>query len=244
MPKPIIRRRPALAAAALAALLPLAAAPAAADPAQYLITARQAFLVGGEGDTGDSFRYDGSEIWTGPGIATIDVNDRRNDGVVIGTVHTHGHVYTIVLDRFAGEAPWMDGGIAADLALHGTSGHGPPVLPKVHAYLAGWGQATVYKDGQVLLRDADAHFMLTQGVRDKRTHRVAYAGPKKLMMAKRRGDRAALKEAMAELKRAEAAVDPSTMQLHVVAHTAQKDPSHFPPFKRFMHFMWDEVTWH
>lgn len=118
------------------------------------------------------------------------------------------------------------------------------MLPKVHAYLTGWGRAAVYKDGQVLLDEVDAHLMLTQGVRDKRTHRVAYAGPKKLMMAKKRSDRAALKEAMAELRRAEAAVDRSTMQLHVVAHTAEKDPSHFPPFKRFMHFMWDEITGH
>ena len=236
-------RRPA--ALLLALALPLAAAPgAAAEGGHYLITARQAYLVGGEGDTGDSFRYDGSAIWTGPGIATIDVSDRRNDGVVIGTVHTHGHAYTIVLDRFAGEAPWMDGGIAAGLELHGTTGHGPPVLPKVHAYLAGWGRATVYKDGRVLLRDADAHFMLTQGVRDKRTRRVAFSGPKRLMMARKRGDQEAVKAAMAELRRAEAAVDPATMQLHVVAHSAQKDPGHFPPFKRFMHFMWDEVTWH
>jgi len=118
-----------LLAPALALSLSLTALPATAD-GQYLITARQAYLVGGEGDTGDSFRYDGSEIWTGPGEATIDVDDRRNEGVLIGTVHTRGHVYTIVLDRFAGEAPWMDGGIAADLDLHGTSGHGPPCCPR------------------------------------------------------------------------------------------------------------------
>ncbi len=123
-------RRPA--ALPLALALPLAAAPgAAAEGGHYLITARQAYLVGGEGDTGDSFRYDGSAIWTGPGIATIDVNDRRNDGVVIGTVHTHGHVYTIVLDRFApGRPPGWTGASPPAWTCTAPPGTARPCCPR------------------------------------------------------------------------------------------------------------------
>ena len=37
---------------------------------QFHISANKAYLVGGEGDTGNSFRYDGSGVWTGPGQAS------------------------------------------------------------------------------------------------------------------------------------------------------------------------------
>ncbi len=211
----------------------------------FRIVADQGYLVGGEGNTGNSFRYDGSEIWAGPGQAVIEVDDRTNTGLVMGSVMTHGHVYTIVLDRFAGEKPFMDGGIASQVYIHGTTGHGPPVLPRVLAYLAGWGTASVYKDGKLLYKDYDAHFMLTQGTRDKVTHKVAFAGPRKLMMAKKKGDKRAIAAARREIEAAEkTAIDPATMQLHVVAHSARKNPGHFPPFEEFIHFMWDEITWY
>ncbi len=213
--------------------------------AQYRIDGDRGYLVGGEGRTGDSFRYDGSEIWTGPGQAVIAVDDQRNQGLVMGTVTTHGHTYTIVLDRFSGDKPFMDGGIASNVRIHGTTGNGPPVLPEVLAYLAGWGRADVYKDGKLLYQDYDAHFMLTQGTRDKTTHRVAFSGPGKLMQAKQRGDRKAVAAAKREIAAAAVqAIDPGTMQLHVVAHSERKKAGNFPPFETFIHFMWDEITWY
>jgi len=161
----------------------------------------------------------------------------------MGSVMTHGHTYTIVLNRFAGHKPFMDGGIAHDLYIHGTTGNGPPVLPKVYTYLAGWGHANVYKDGVLLYKDYDAHFMLTQGTRDKTTHKVAFAGPKKLMMAKKSGNKKAMMAAKREIIAAEKHINYRTMQLHVVAHSEKKNKKHFPPFEEFIHFMWDEITW-
>ena len=212
---------------------------------QFHISATKAYLIGGEGDTGNSFRYDGSEVWTGPGQATIIVDEVNNVGTVEGTVTTHGHTYKIVMKEFKGGKPFMNGGVARDLYLHGTTGHGPPVLPKVWTYLAGWGHADVYKDGQLLHKNVHAHFMLTQGTRDKTTHRVDFAGPKRLMMAKKSGDPAKIKAAMQEIDEAASrAINTHTMQLHVVAHSEKKNPKHFPPFDWFTHFMWDEITWH
>lgn len=220
-----------------------------AEPADtkgvFQISATDAYLVGGEGDTGDSFRYDGSEIWFGPGQATVTVDDEANTGVAMGTVTTHGHTYTIIMRDFHGGKPFMDGGIARDLYLHGTTGHGPPVLPKVWTYVAGWGHADIYKDGKLWYENAHAHFMLTQGTRDKQTHTVDYPGPKQLMMAKKSGDPEKVREAKAALEEAEArAVNTHTQQLHIVAHSEKKNPNHFPPFEWFTHFMWDDVTWH
>lgn len=229
----------------VAALFSVSATMVHASASTFNISATKGYLVGGEGDTGDSFRYDGTEIWTGPGQATISVDDRQNNGVVMGTVSTHGHTYTIVMDHFAGPKDFMDGGIARDLYIHGTTGKGPPVLPKVYTFLGGWGHADIYKDGELLYDDYHAHFMLTHGTRDKTTHKVDYPGPKPLMMAKKRGDQAAIKAAMQEIEDAAGeAIDTTTMQLHVVAHSDKKNPDHFPPFQVFLHFMWDEITWH
>ena len=65
------------------------------------------------------------------------------------------------------------------------------------------------------------------------------------MMAKKRGDQKAVAAAKRDIEAARArAINPATMQLHVVAHAEQKNPRHFPPFEAFIHFMWDEITWH
>ena len=210
----------------------------------FKITGDKGYLVGGAADTGNSFRYDGSEVWEGSGTATIDVHEENNTGTVEGSITTHGHTYKIVLTKFEGGKPFMSGGIARDLYLHGTTGKGPPVLPKVWTFLAGWGHADVYKDGKILYKDDHSHFMLTHGTRDKKNHKVNYLGPKKLMMAKKSGDKARIKAAKEEIDAAGKAVDTHTMQLHIVSHPVKKNPKNFPPFETFIHFMWDDITWH
>lgn len=227
----------------LAAILIISTPVYAGKPFQ--ITGTNGYLVGGAGDTGNSFRYDGSQIWVGPGQASVIVDEESNTGVVTGTVVTHGHTYTITLTKFAGMKPFMDGGIARDLYIHGTTGNGPPVLPGVWTYLAGWGRGDVYKDGKLLYGNYEAHFMLTQGTRDKETHRVDFPGPKRFLMAKKSGNQSEIKAAELEIEQAATrAIDTNTMQLHVVAHSEKRNPNHFPPFETFIHFMWDDITWH
>jgi len=84
----------------------------------------------------------------------------------------------------------MSGGIAKNMFLHGLTGRGGPVLPKVWTYLAGWGKScTVFKDDEVLLNDYHCHFMLTEGVRQKDTREIPEFPSKeeiqKLIQAKR-----------------------------------------------------------
>lgn len=210
----------------------------------FNISGSNGYLIGGDGTTGNSFRYDGSGIWKGPGDASIVVNEESNTGMVTGSIKAKGHTYKIVLEHFGAEKPFMDGGIARDLYLHGTTGNGPPVLPKIWTFLAGWGHANIFKDGKPLHKGAHAHFMLTHGTRDKTTHKVNYPGPKRLMMAKKSGDQARISAAVKEIKDAEQLIDTHTMQLHIVAHSDKKNPKHFPPFEWFLHFMWDDITWH
>lgn len=66
----------------------------------------------------------------------------------------------------------------------------------------------------------------------------------KLMKAKKRGDQAAVQAALQDIREAADEVDTSTRHLHVIVHSKRKNHDHFPPFQVFMHFMWDEVTWH
>lgn len=214
------------------------------------IVGRKAYLVGGEGKTGNSVRYDGSMIWEGPGLATVVVDEEVNAGTVVGVIRTQGYTYTIVMNQFMEHGPYTDGGIAKNLFLHGTTGQGPPIFPKVWTHLAGWGKATVYKDGKPMYEDFGAHFMLTQGVRNEQTHTVEFPSPedvKKVIKAKKMNGGEEVKEEVKEIKEkitdAQKFVNPHTMQLHIVAHSPEKNPNNLPPFEKFIHFMFDETIW-
>lgn len=207
-------------------LFVLAAVTAFAGNPEYTIEAGpRAFLIGGLGNTGDSFRYNGSGVDMGSGTALVRVNERANTGTVTGTAVTKWGTLTVVIEQFEATAPFMDGGIARNLFLHGNTGNGPPVLPKVFTYLAGWGRADVYLDGKLLYKDYDAHFMITEGVRDKDTFRVDYKGPK--MVKSYPGSVA----------------NPGRQVLHIVAHSEDTKAGNLPPYRIFLHAMWDDITW-
>ena len=210
-------------------------------------SARQGYLVGGEGKTGNSMRYDGTMIWEGPSYAVVDVDPQDNAGMVLGIVRSHDHTYTIIMTAFKGEADFMNGGIATDLMLHGTTEQGGPIFPKVKAYVAGWGTATVFKDDDVLYKQFPAHFMLTEGVRDEATHKIHFVAPERLKVLMESGQDGRLSAEVAEpvrkgVEEARRYVNPHTMQLHVVAHSTAKDEKNLPPFDQFIHFMFDHVS--
>ncbi|MEX2492465.1 MAG: PRC-barrel domain-containing protein [Nitrospirales bacterium] len=210
-------------------------------------SAKKGYLVGGEGKTGNSVRYDGSKIWEGPSYAVVDVDPTSNQGVVMGIVRTHDHTYTILFTEFIGKESFMNGGIATDLNLHGTTGQGAPLFPKVSAPVAGWGKATVFKDDEILYKQYPAHFMLTEGIRDKKTHQVHFLEPDRLKSFIVASGKESSTEVMQSIKKdiqaSQEHVNPETLQLHIVAHSTAKDKENIPPFDEFIHFMWDRVTW-
>ncbi len=210
-------------------------------------SASQGYLVGGEGKTGNSVRYDGSMIWEGPSYATVDVDPKANEGVVMGIVRTHDHTYTILFTEFNGTESFMDGGIATDLTLHGTSGQGAPIFPKLSTPVAGWGKATVFKDDDVLYKQYPAHFMLTEAGRDEETHQVQFLEPDRLKNFITASSSETSSENMQEIKadihKTEDSVNPRTLQLHIVAHSNDQDEENIPPYDNFIHFMWDKITW-
>lgn len=210
-------------------------------------SARQGYLVGGAGQTGNSMRYDGSMIWEGPSYAVVDVNPQDDTGMVMGIVRSHGHTYTVVMASFEGHADFMDGGIATNLLLHGTTEQGGPIIPKVNAYVAGWGTATVFRDDDVLYKQFPAHFMLTEGVRDESTHKIHFVAPERLKVLMEVTENGSLSKEVAEpvkdnIKQSRRYVNPHTMQLHIVAHSKARNEKNLPPFDQFIHFMFDDVS--
>ena len=210
-------------------------------------SAKKGYLVGGEGKTGNSVRYDGSEIWEGPSYAIVDVDPESNEGVVMGIIRTHDHTYNILFTEFKGKESFMSDGIATDLTLHGTTGKGAPLFPKLFSPVAGWGKATIFKDDEILYKQYPAHFMLTEGVRDQSTHQVHFVEPERLksFIAASGSEKSSenMQNIKQDIKQAKQEVTPDTLQLHMVAHSPSKDKENIPPYEQFIHFMWDQVTW-
>ena len=67
------------------------------------------------------------------------------------------------------------GGNVAYLHEHGSdSGCGDNNWPKTFVYLAGWGFGHARLNGKPLYENYEMHFMVTQGIRDRKTLRVNY----------------------------------------------------------------------
>ena len=81
----------------------------------------------------------------------------------------------LAIDRFHEFNPCQQGGIVGYLHEHGTdSGCGDNNWPKTFVFLAGWGYGHATLNGKPLYQDYEMHFMITQGMRDRKTLRVNY----------------------------------------------------------------------
>jgi len=79
------------------------------------------------------------------------------------------------MDKWNEFSPCQNGGIAAYIHEHGTdSGCGDNNWPKTVGFLAGWGFGHATLNGKPLYDNYEVHFMVTQGLRDRKTLRVYY----------------------------------------------------------------------
>jgi hypothetical protein len=98
----------------------------------------------------------------------------------------------------------------ASLHEHGTdSGCGDNNWPKTFVYLAGWGFGHATLNGKPLYQDYEMHFMVTQGIRDRKTLKVNYPVPNK--------------------KGPAGEVNPATQQLDFYIRSPKQDPQHTEP---------------
>ncbi|MCH8136255.1 MAG: pilin [Proteobacteria bacterium] len=207
----------------LLAGLVLAAGYGPAVASEMKISATAATQIG-KHDSKDRFCYDGSCVMHGSGNIDIDVDPETNAGTITATFNGDDGEWKIVVNKFQM--------IRTDVNLHGATGGdidpkmSPPVLPQVWTYLATWGPGQTFHNGKLAWM-GPTHLMFTEQVRSSKTGKVDYKGP---MKAKEYGGSVSNKHAV---------------QVHIVSHPAG-DPvkGYLPPFPKFVHLMYDDVTWH
>ncbi|MCK5415396.1 MAG: hypothetical protein KAJ35_08440, partial [Thermoplasmata archaeon] len=193
------------------------------------ITGSNTYIVG---DYGDNFVYDADGYDTSSGFVTINVNDLTNTGSVVATweatdYYGYSGTFTAVIDEWMAAADWQDGGIVQGIYAHGNTGQGPPVLPTVYAYLAGYGVGDVYLDGVLMWEDLDAHFMVTEGTRDPVFKKVWNADGTDMY---------------SPMSPTDGKVFPDTLLTHVVLHSTEEDMANFPTWSEFFHINYESTS--
>lgn len=191
---------------------------------QFHLKGQKATLVGSMQDKSpwDHLDYAGKHLTPARGTIDINVNERSNAGLVTAEFTEGADRYRIVFGRFSESAPYQDGGIATRVYEHGDSGNGDPLYPKTWLYLAGWGRADVFKNGQIFYKDYSAHFMVMERSRDPKNHRVRYPEKRTLPGGE---------------------TDPAGMEIDLWVRSKEANNKNFPPFEVFLHLYWEEVTW-
>jgi len=133
-------------------------------------------------------------------------------------------VYSIAEE---GPAFW-EGGVADFVYLHGDTGQGPPVMPKVRTFLGAWGLADLYVNGELVYKGLDGHMMYTERSRDPKTRAIYNR------------DRSGFYSPMDPTNFSIAI--PEEKELHFVAHSTEADSENFPPHSVWIHLNFEEVV--
>lgn len=192
---------------------------------RFILSATRVYMAGGLNDQSgwNHMSNDAAHSHPAEGSVDVDVDEIANTGRFVARLKIPEGDLVLEFDRFHEFNPCQNGGIAAYIYEHGDSGCGDTNWPKTFIYVAGWGYGHATLNGQLLYRDYEMHFMLTQGIRDRRTLRVAYPLPNKKSPA---GE-----------------VNPAAQQLDFFIRSPEVDPANNPPRRVFAHFFAMEVTW-
>jgi len=207
----------------------------------WSLKAQNALVIGGYSD---NFDYSGENVRPLIGTATVDVDSTADWGTVVAHVRTtlesgpirfakeesiSGDV-TIVMSDFREEdgSPYMEGGIAEYLWLHGDTGQGASVMPQQFTFLAGWGSVDVYVNGKLRYPNLEGHFMYTEEAR-----RGAEDGYRVM-----RDDGTVYSPNLTDKT---GFTNPSGGELHIVVHSPDADPGNFPPQAQWLHLNFADV---
>ena len=192
----------------------------------FTISAGRIHMVGGLNDPPGWDHMDNAATTVKPvgGTVELNVNEIANTGTFEARLKIPEGDLVLALDRFTEFAPCQNGGIVAYLHEHGAdSGCGDNNWPKTFVFLAGWGFGHATLNGKPLYQDYEMHFMVTQGIRDRKTLRVIYP--------------------MANKRSAAGEVNPATQQIDFYIRSPQQNSANRPNREVFMHFFGMEVTW-
>jgi hypothetical protein len=192
----------------------------------FIMSAGRVYMVGGVNDPEGWDHLDNAAASVKPvaGGVEIDVDDLANTGKFEARLKIPEGDLVLAIDRFHEFNPCQNGGIVGYLHEHGAdSGCGDNNWPKTFVYLAGWGYGHATLNGKPLYQEYEMHFMVTQGIRDRKTLKVNYP--------------------MAGKKGAAGEVNPATQQIDFYIRSPQQNPKNKPNREVFAHFFGMEVTW-
>jgi hypothetical protein len=141
----------------------------------FVVSANRIYMVGGLNDPEgwDHLDNEAKNVRPVAGTVAIDVDEIRNTGTFEAALKIPERNLVPAVDRWHQFSPCQNGGIVAYIHEHGTdSGCGDDNWPKMLGFLAGWGFGRATLDGKPLFQDYEMHFMVTQGLRDRKTLRV------------------------------------------------------------------------
>jgi hypothetical protein len=193
---------------------------------RFSISANRVYMVGGLNDAPgwDHMDNDAKSLRPASGTAEITVDEIRNTGTFEARLKIPEGDLLLAVDKWNEFSPCQNGGIVAYLHEHGSdSGCGDNNWPKTFVYLAGWGFGHATLNGKPLYQDYEMHFMVTQGIRDRKTLRVNYP--------------------MANKQKPAGEVNPAAQQLDFYIRSPQQNAKNRPNREVFMHFFGMEVTW-
>jgi hypothetical protein len=191
----------------------------------FVLQASRIYQVGGLNDAPgwNHMGNDGSSAHAVQGTAEIDVDEKANTGTFVARLKVPEGDLVIESTRFHEFSPCQDGGVAAYLYEHGDSGCGDTNWPKTFIWVAGWGFGKATLNGKPLYDEYQIHFMVTQGMRDRKTLKIDYPRVNKKSPA---GE-----------------VNPAAMQCDFYIRSPENDEKNNPGRKVFAHFFAMEVTW-
>ena len=142
----------------------------------YVLSANRIHMVGGLNDPAGWDHMDNEAKTVKPvaGTAEIDVNNLTNTGKFEARLKIPEGDLVLAIDKFNEFNPCQNGGIVGFLHEHGTdSGCGDNNWPKSRVP-RGLGIRPSTLNGKSLYDNYEMHFMITQGIRDRKTLRVNY----------------------------------------------------------------------
>ena len=198
---------------------------------KFRLSCGRTYVVGSLSDKAGWEHIDnaGTNSQLAKGTVEIDVDEIKNTGTFVARLQLPEGLFELTLDRFSEGMPCQDGGVASMIFEHGDSGCGNTIWPKTILYIAGWGTGSATLDGEPLYTDYQAHFMVTQGIRDRETLKVNYPV-------------VARKDIKGRPTMA-GQVNPAAMQCDFWIRSPKGNNTNNPPREHFMHFYSMEVTW-
>jgi hypothetical protein len=192
----------------------------------FVLSANRIYMVGALDDAAgwDHMDNDARNVRPVAGTVEIDVNEIQNTGTFQARLKIADGDLVLAVDRWHEFSACQNGGIVSYVHEHGTdSGCGDTNWPKTFGFLAGWGYGHATLNGKPLYRDYEMHFMVTQGIRDRKTLRVKYP--------------------MTDKKLPAGEVNPATQQIDFYIRSPKEDKRNRPSREVFMHFFGMEITW-